>query len=420
MNGAAPPPEAVFAGLRDRPGAVWLDGADLAWSVLAWDPVDVVTDGADWPATGRRLAAGAAPQGDAPFAGGCLGYLGFGAGCRVAPVPGEAATPEPEVWLARYRGGLCFDPRQRRWYAAGELGFVAQANELLAEARTLAPPPPARARVASTTTPRDRYEADVERILELIRAGDCYQVNLSRPVVVPEAVDPWDAYRRLRAESPAAYGAFLRIDRDLVVASNSPESFLELEPGSARSRPIKGTRPRGADPGADDALRAELGDSLKDRAELAMIVDLVRNDLGRVAVAGGVRTGPRRVDAHASVFHASQEVAARLEPDRDAWDALAACFPPGSVTGAPKVRACQRIAELEPGPRGVYCGAIGFVDHRGHGAWSVAIRTAVFTADQARFHVGGGIVADSRPAAEWDETVVKGRPWSRALGVTEP
>ncbi len=149
-----------------------------------------------------------------------------------------------------------------------------------------------------------------------------------------------------------------------------------------------------------------------------MIVDLVRNDLGRVAAPGTVRASPRRIEPLANVHHAWQEVSARLEPGRDAWDALAACFPPGSVTGAPKVRACQRIRQLEDGPRGVYCGAIGYVGRDGSARWSVAIRTAVFDGDRARYHVGGGVVAASDPADEWWETVAKGRQLARAFGTS--
>ncbi|MEQ1501479.1 MAG: chorismate-binding protein, partial [Myxococcota bacterium] len=181
------------------------------------------------------------------------------------------------------------------------------------------------------------------------------------------------------------------------------------------STPIKGTRRRGASLADDARLRSELRDAAKDRAELVMIVDLVRNDLGRVAVVGSVVAGDRVITAHPTVFHAAWPVRAELLPGRDAWDALAATFPPGSVTGAPKVRACQRIAALEPHPRGVYCGAIGYAADGGDARFSVAIRTGVFDGPDARYHVGGGIVVDSDPAAEWDETVAKELALRRAL-----
>jgi para-aminobenzoate synthetase component 1 len=406
----------VFDRVRARPGAVWLDGGGVpdGWSVLALDPVEVVTDGKDWPETGRRLS-GRAERDGLPFAGGCLGYLGYGAGHRVETVPAEAPTPEPEVWLGRFEGALCFRHRDHTWHSGGTASFRREAQRVLEAATPLAPPLPARGVIARRTTDRSHYEALVRRIQALIAAGDCYQVNLTRPVFLEGVGDAWDAFRRLRTLSSPRYGAWLTLAEDLTVLSNSPELFLAASARHVMSRPIKGTRPRSEEPERDAALAAELERSEKDRAELAMIVDLVRNDLGRVATPGTVHTLPRVLTAHANVHHSSATVEAVLEPGRDAWDALAALFPPGSVTGAPKVRACQRIAELEDSPRGVYCGAIGFVSATGEAAWSVAIRTAVAKGNHLRYHVGGGIVADSEPAAEWWETVHKGTAMERAF-----
>lgn len=414
-----PDAEAVFARVADRPGSAWLDGgaAPTGWSILAWDPEDVVTDGARWPDVGRSRVRGAGHAGDSPFGGGVIGFVGFGAGHRVAPVPAERASPEPEVLLARYAGGLCLRHADHTWHAAGSPGFVADALRLVTDvAGAPALPPPVLATGSATTVERGAWEASVGAILALLRAGDCYQVNLTRPVWVADVGPAFDAYRRLR-RSDAAYGAFLRLDPNVAVLSNSPELLLEVRGRRARSVPIKGTRPRGADPADDARLERELRDSPKERAELTMIVDLVRNDLGRIAAVGSVAAGERTLDAHPTVHHASWPVSAELGPGVDAWDALAALFPPGSVTGAPKVRACERIAELEPHPRGVYCGAIGYVADGGDAAWSVAIRTAVVDGADARYHVGGGIVADSAPAAEWDETVAKETALRRALVV---
>jgi para-aminobenzoate synthetase component 1 len=259
------------------------------------------------------------------------------------------------------------------------------------------------------------HAAGVRRILDWVAAGDCYQVNLTRAVHLRAAGDPWQAYRRLRKTGPAAFGAFLRLSATQAVLSNSPELLMSVRDGVVRSRPIKGTRARGGDVDADRANRDALWASPKDRAELTMIVDLVRNDLGRVAQVGSVRTTARQIAALPNVHHAWQEVSARLEASLDGWDALAAAFPPGSVTGAPKARACTRIAELENEPRGVYCGAIGFVDIRGRSMWNVAIRTAVFDSDNARYHLGGGIVAASVGRDEWLETVAKGTVLAEAL-----
>lgn len=412
---SGPSPDEVFAVVADRPGSAWLDGGPSAegWSILAWDPVEVVTDGRDWPAVGRALTRPNAPDPTVPFSGGVLGWIGYGAGHRVDAVPAEAPSPEPEVFLARYDGGLCWRHADRTWHPAGTASFREAAHGMLAAARPLGVPAAPVATGAHTVARAD-WEADVERILDWIRAGDCYQVNLSRPVHVPGVGDPWDAYRRLRTAG-AAYGAWIRVDPRIVVLSNSPELFLSVRDRRMRALPIKGTRPRGATPAEDDRLSDELRDSEKERAELVMIVDLVRNDLGRVAATGSVVAGERTLTRHPTVHHASWAVEAELAPGRDTWDALAATFPPGSVTGAPKVRACQRIAELEASPRGLYCGAIGYVADGGDAVWSVAIRVAVIDGADARYHVGGGIVAHSRPAAEWDETAAKEIALRRAL-----
>ena len=403
-----PTPEQVFARIATQPGAVWLDGGGEGWSVLAWAPDEVVTSAVGWPDTGRRLSRGVTEvDSDAPFAGGCLGFLGFGAGCQVAPVPRCRRAAEPHVWLGRFAGGLCFRHSDRTWHPAGTAVFVDAALALLASAEPLGEPATATGDAAGTMD-REVYRAGVGRILAWIGEGDCYQVNLTRVVHLTGVGDPWQAYRRLRAIGPAPYGAFIRIGPDQAILSNSPELFLEVDQAMLRSRPIKGTRPRGESAAEDLMLLEALSSSPKDRAELTMIVDLVRNDLGRVARTGSVHTSPRQITGLSNVHQAWQEVSARLETGLDAWHAVAASFPPGSVTGAPKSRACLRISELEEEARGVYCGAIGFVDIRGRSVWNVAIRTAVFDGDRARYHVGGAIVAASDPEEEWQETIAKG------------
>ena len=401
-------PEAVFARVAEQPGAAWLDGGADSWSVLAWAP-DEVQVGGDWMAFGRRSSARA--DGDAPFAGGCLGWVGYEATAAAAP-PGT--VPEPSTWLARYPGGVCHHPRHG-WRIAGPPAFARDANRWIADAVPLAPPPPAPVRPTRSRA-RAAYRDAFRAIQDWLAAGDCYQVNLTRAVETDGMGAPFDAYRRLRSASDAAYGAFLRPTSELAILSNSPELLLEVDGHAAGSEPIKGTRRR--DPGADALLLAELEASPKERAELAMIVDLVRNDLGRVAVVGSVHTAPRILRSHATVHHASQRVSATLRPELDAWDALAALSPAGSVTGAPKRRATERIAAVEPTPRGVYCGSIGFVSGT-RAVWSVAIRTAVQRGDTARWHVGGGIVAGADPDAEWAETVAKGRALARALAGTD-
>lgn len=411
-----PSPEAVFARLQHEPGAVWLDGPD-GWSILAWAPTAVVSESeAGWVRAGRELLRpGAARTDEAPFEGGILGYVGYEAGHEVEAVPRGRDPVEPRWWWARYEGALCHHAPSGTWRITGQPDRRNRGLEALGRAVELGEPEPAPSPEAVRTVPREAYEAAVRRVLAWIGEGDCYQVNLSRAVHLAGAQDPFAAYRRLRRVSPAGYGAFLRLSDTLALLSNSPEMLLSADGTRLRSRPIKGTRPRSADPARDRALAAELASSLKEQAELAMIVDLVRNDLGRVARPGSVRTEGRRLTAHANVHHASWDVTAELAPGRDALDALAALFPPGSVIGAPKVRAATRIAELEAEPRGAYCGAVAYVADTGLARASVAIRTAVWTPDGVRYHVGGGVVADSDPTAEWEETLHKGTALGRAL-----
>lgn len=392
---------------------MWLDGGDHGWSVLVWDPVEVVRAAEGWPEAGRRLTRPGA-RSALPFESGCVGYVGYEAGAAVAPVPRGRPTPEPPVWLGRFEGALLHHGPSGTWRAVGAPEVRAAGEALLERARPL-PPPALPLTRPTASTPREVYLDAIAQVLERIAEGDCYQVNLSRAVWVDGAGDPWQAYRRLHAASRPDRAAYLVLGDELAVLSNSPERLLDVDGDEAVTEPVKGTRPRGPTAEADADAVADLLASAKERAELTMIVDLCRNDLGRVAHPGSVRTGPRRVQTHANVHHASQEVRARLAKGQDAWSALAALFPPGSVVGAPKARAALRIAELEDGPRGVYCGAIGFVADQGTARWSVAIRTAVVHAGQARFHVGGGIVADSDPLTEWEETRSKGTVLRAAL-----
>ncbi len=415
-----PSTDDVLAVVADRPGTILFDGGDRhdGWSVLVWDPDHAVTEGAAWPDVGRQLTGGVAPT-DTPFAGGVAGYVGYEAGARVESVPSGRPTPEPEVFLGRYAGALCLRHADQRWITAGTRAFQADAASILARARP-APAPPTPAPAPGATAPRAAYTQAVERVLAWIGEGDCYQVNLTRAVTGPTTLSALDAWRRLRGSANAPLAAFVRVDGDTAVLSASPELLLRCDGRSVWSDPIKGTRPRRTPTADDDASAEALRASEKDRAELAMIVDLVRNDLGRVALPGTVTVEERRVTAHATVFHASQRVRATLAPDYDAWHALAACFPPGSVVGAPKVRAAERIRQLEPDPRGVYCGAIGWCAANGDARWNVAIRTAVHHRGTLRYHVGGGIVWDSDPDDEWEETVHKGEALARAFGLLTP
>ena len=414
-----PSPEDVLARVYEHPGAVWLEDGGPGWSILAFSPVELAVGASDWADVGRRLVRKRAAPG--PFSGGCIGYLGYGAGHRVERVPAQSATPEPESWLARYEGALCYRRADGAWSIEGTSSFRRKAQRLLERAAVLPPPCAAHPPQSVRSMAQEVWEARVARILELVAAGDCYQVNLTRAVHLEGIGDGWSAWRRLRHMAPSRHGGWLTITPGLAILSSSPELLLEADGHAVASVPIKGTRPRHADPVVDRALAGELRQSEKERAELTMIVDLVRNDLGRVAQAGTVRWDERRITPHPNVHHAEQRVTAELRPDEDVFSALAAVFPPGSVTGAPKVRATERIAELEDEPRGVYCGAMGFVADNGRASFNVAIRTAVWSATGGgtmRYHVGAGIVADSDPTAEWWETVHKGSAMARAFAGT--
>ncbi|MEN0062655.1 MAG: anthranilate synthase component I family protein [Myxococcota bacterium] len=418
---SGPSPEAVVTHLGPQPGTVWLDGGSSAkgWSIVAIDPVDIITEGPDWCAAGRSALRETSGPFEVPFIGGVMGYIGYGAGHRVAPVPENKPTVEPEAWLARFDGAMCYRHADATWHLTGPSPLRARFEALLANTpRELAPlgaapPSPLPPQSVDPKT----YQQAVRRILEWIRAGDCYQVNLSRPVRVSLTTDDigFSVYRRLRTFD-AAYGAFIKLSEGLDIVCNSPELLLAKTGRTVASEPIKGTRPRGATPEADTTHRQALRESSKDQAELTMIVDLVRNDLGRVAESGTVRTGERRIMELPTVFHTFRRVEATLRRGVDAFGALAAMFPPGSVTGAPKIRACHRIAELEDAPRGVYCGSIGFASDHERASFNVAIRTGVVHRGIARYHVGGGVVVSSDPAAEWAETEAKGAAWARALG----
>ena len=263
--------------------------------------------------------------------------------------------------------------------------------------------------VASSFT-RDGYLGAVSRVRAYIAAGDVFQVNLSQRLESALAVSPWTLYRRLRERNPAPFSAFLDLPEAAIVSA-SPERFLRVDPSRrVETRPIKGTRPRGRDASHDDALGRALVESPKDRAENLMIVDLMRNDLSRVCSPGTVQVPELfALETHPTVHHLVSTVTGRLEAGMDAADLLRAAFPGGSVTGAPKIRSMEIIAELEPTARGVYCGSVGYWSVTGELDMSIAIRTAVAVDGWVYFGAGGGIVADSDPEQEYGETLDKAR-----------
>ncbi len=357
---------------------------------------------------------------DLPFSGGAVVTLGyewgreldrFRLGPRTEPdVPDLCALFIDRLWA--------FDHLEGRLWAVGS-GFAAsgeQATEnATSAARELAASPSkpwpraakrrdAGSALVETVTAAD-YAKGIATIGERITAGDLYQACLTRRRVHESDDEPWELYRRLRLANPAPFGAFLELP-DHTVMGSSPERFLRVSTeGWAESRPIKGTRPRGQSPDEDQELRAELARSEKDRAENVMIVDLVRNDLGRVCEIGSVHVPElMTIESYATVFQMVSTVRGRLAPGRTAIDALCASFPPGSMTGAPKIAAMELLDELETAPRGLYAGALGYFDVGGGCDLSVVIRTAFARDGKLSFHTGGGIVADSKADEEWQES----------------
>jgi para-aminobenzoate synthetase component 1 len=453
LDGLAPMD--VAEGLRSLGGMTLLEsarpGRNSIWSYVAADPLLVLDTPADDPgplAGARRAVRRLAPEVPSPgtspalaprFLGGLVGYLGYDLGRRLERLPEIARDdqPLPVLRLQLHDWALAHDRRTAAWWLGGRAldGDAAELDRRLAAVRDAIRRLLEPARLASAQRPgspplafrsgidRRAYESGVEAIRDAIARGEIYQANLARRLEAAFDGDPWPLYRRLRTGDPALFAAFLPLDPGgrRAIVSASPEPFLSVTPdGRVAADPIKGTRPRGRDRAADRCLAAELLASVKDRAENVMIVDVLRNDLGRVCVPGSVRV-PRlcRLERTAAVQHLVSTVAGRLAPGRDPFDLLLAAFPGGSITGAPKIRAMQVLEGLEPVRRGPYTGAAGWIGPDGAMQTSILIRS--FVADGARLtlHVGGGITWRSDPAAEWQETVDKARGPLSAIGAGE-
>lgn len=263
---------------------------------------------------------------------------------------------------------------------------------------------------------KEKYLTVVEKALHYIGQGDIYQVNMTQRFEARLDSPPWDLYRRLRSLNPAPFASFLNFP-EVTVVSSSPERFLRQEGSFIETRPIKGTRRRGSTKEEDRALRRELLESGKDKAELVMIVDLERNDLSRVCATGTVDVPELfTLEEYATVYHLVSTVTGSLPPEKDIIDVLKASFPGGSITGAPKIRSMEIIEELEPVRRGIYTGSIGYIDFSGQADLNIVIRTIIVKGNRVYFQVGGGIVADSSPEAEYQETLDKAKALLGALG----
>jgi para-aminobenzoate synthetase component 1 len=439
-------PAAVLPRLPLSPGLVFLDSAMThphlgRWSYLAAEPLGhfTVQDGqARWNGTlltGRpleelrrllgRLAT--APILKAPpFTVGATGTFSYEAGrlFERLPPPRLSRHPCPDIELWFHDAAMVFDHNERRAFliSSEQPGTptpertrrrerIERLREWLADTAEPAARPPVlipRQAWRSNMQPQ-AFRNAVARVRDYVAAGDIFQANIAHRLSaeMPEAYDPVGVYLQLRAANPAPFSAFLAGD-GRIVASTSPELFLRLRDRRVETRPIKGTRRRSGDPDEDGALARELLASDKDRAENVMIVDLLRNDLSRVALPGTVRVPALcELESYAAVHHLVSVVTAELQPGKDALDLLAASFPGGSITGAPKIRAMEIIHELEPDRRGVYCGSVLHFGLDGSLHSNIAIRTLVCEGDLASFHVGGGITLLSDPEEEYQETLAK-------------
>jgi len=450
-----------YLALADLPWAVWLDSCGMArYDIMTAVPMDTLSmnDYAEYGEPfallrnllGERVESVA----DVPFAGGALGYWGYDLARRMMTLPEIAVAAEqlPDLSVGIYDWALVLDHQQRKARLVSRQRF-AETAELLPQILSRLQAEPAFpsdkfrvcGRILSDFTP-ESYASAFQKVQDYLHSGDCYQINLSQRFVAKAEGDALGAYLRLRGFNPAPYSAFLNLPRSQILC-NSPERFIRLQGNKVETSPIKGTRPRSRDAQKDRRLADELRDHYKDRAENLMIVDLLRSDLGKSCKSGSVCVPELfKVESFANVHHLVSTVEGQLNEGLDALDVLRNCFPGGSVTGAPKLRAMQIIEQLEPFRRGVYCGAIGYVGFDGNMDTNIAIRTLVYSgwdsllteplanrtgeptalveslalakpADSTnkfegrkgtiRCWAGGGIVADSDEKAEYQETLDK-------------
>jgi para-aminobenzoate synthetase component 1 len=445
-------PVAWVRAFADLPGLVFLDsarpgGALGRYSFLAADPIHVIEAKGDVVRLDGEVVAGVDPFQAAqgllrrypvsprpdlpPFQTGLAGFFGYDLRHHLEQVPAHAVDdqPFPDLLLGLYDVVLAVDHELQRCVVMSS-GYpaVGTARRQRAQARLDA----AIARLRGAQQPRrpafwsiepqadlarEKVEAMVRRTIDYIEAGDIYQANITHRfrAALPADTDRLALYDALRRRNPATFAAYLDFGKTAILSS-SPERFLKLRDGQVETRPIKGTRPRGQTPPEDAAQAAALLASEKDHAENLMIVDLLRNDLSRVCEIGSVKVPVLcGLESYATVHHLVSVVTGKMLPDHDAVDLLRATFPGGSITGAPKIRAMEIIAELEPNRRGPYCGSIGYLGADGSMDTSIVIRTYCLLENELSFQVGGGIVADSDPAAEYRETLDKARALIEAL-----
>ena len=426
-----PDPAAFFARLRQAPGAILLDsarpGAERGrFDLLSAWPLQHLQAQPDEDGRGflQRLRAALAQLGEAqlpegcelPFAGGLIGYLSYDFGRRLEQLPSLASDDLglPDAQLGLYAWALISDHQQ----ATSQLVFHpslakherqrlialfgADTTSTTGEFRLLAA-------MRGDLQP-GQYRAAFDQVQRYIQAGDCYQINLTQRFRAPCQGDPWRAYQALRTACPTPFSGYQQLADGSALLSFSPERFVRVSQRQVETRPIKGTRPRASDPGEDARNAEELRHSPKDRSENLMIVDLLRNDLGRTCEIGSVKVPELfSLESYPNVHHLVSSITGHLAEGRHALDLIGDSFPGGSITGAPKIRAMQIIDELEPSRRALYCGSFLYVDVRGEMDSSIAIRSLLIKDGQVSCWGGGAVVADSNWEDEYEESVTKVR-----------
>ena len=363
-----------------------------------------------------------------PFCGGALGYFAYDLGRRIEDLPVTAAHDIglPDMAVGIYDWAVVIDHHQRRTWLVSD-SSNADVHEQLDSVRSLLTESVPNTRhepfhiesKVRANMDAEHYARAFESIKHYIREGDCYQVNLAQRFSIDVSGDPWPAYLQLRSINPAPYAGFMRLPQGAVLSS-SPERFLKLEGDRVETKPIKGTRARGTAGYEDLAVAEELIRSEKDRAENVMIVDLLRNDIGKNCVMGSVSVPNLfALESFATVHHLVSTVTGNLVPGRHALDLLRGCFPGGSITGAPKVRAMEIIEELEPHRRSIYCGSLGYIGFDGNMDTNIAIRTLVHYDNKMHCWAGGGIVNDSTLESEYQESFDKAAAMLRVFGADD-
>jgi len=428
-----------FEAIRDLAWPVFLDSANTdlesgRYDIMAADPFITLNtrnldthieyrDGkqlhsTDDPFTVLQsiLAPLSQASSDLPFAGGAIGYFGYDLGRRIEDIPQQTIDAEdlPEMAIGIYDWAIIVDHKNKQCFLASH-GYDPKThdnwNTLVDKLKQPIEKEPTNFTVSGelhSNFDKASYQSAFNKIKSYIVEGDCYQVNLAKRFEIKADGDPWHAYKLLRQYNAAPFSAYFATDSASILSS-SPERLLSANKQHVETKPIKGTRPRDLlDKTNDEALGIELQNSIKDRAENLMIVDLLRNDLGKVCVPGSISVPkPFKLESFATVHHLVTTIVGKLDQKETAVSLLRACFPGGSITGAPKLRAMEIIEELEPHRRGVYCGSIAYIGFDGKMDSNITIRTLVYNDNRLRFWAGGGIVADSDVDAEHQEILDK-------------